>query len=136
MSMGAAVRRRGDGRWAMGDGRWAMGDGRWAMGDGRWTMGGGRWLIRNEALMGSLSSTAAPHQRFVPNPVHRPPSIAHRPPSTTLWNLAPRRTVRYLVSVSHSAAYQMYAPEVVIVPVVFAIPAMVVVVRMAFKHKE
>jgi hypothetical protein len=30
----------------------------------------------------------------------------------------------------------MYAPEVVIVPVVFAIPAMVVVVRMAFKHKE
>lgn len=30
----------------------------------------------------------------------------------------------------------MPAPEVVIVPVVFAIPAVVLVVRMAFKHKE
>lgn len=30
----------------------------------------------------------------------------------------------------------MPAPEVVIVPVVFAIPAIVLVVRMSFKHKE
>lgn len=30
----------------------------------------------------------------------------------------------------------MAAPEVVIVPVVFAIPAIVVIVRMSFKHKE
>ena len=30
----------------------------------------------------------------------------------------------------------MSSPEVVIVPVVFAIPAIVLVVRMAFKHKE
>ena len=30
----------------------------------------------------------------------------------------------------------MAAPEVVIVPVVFAIPAIVLVVRMSFKHKE
>ena len=30
----------------------------------------------------------------------------------------------------------MPAPEVVIVPVVFAIPAIVAIVRMSFKHKE
>ena len=30
----------------------------------------------------------------------------------------------------------MPAPEIVIVPTIFGIPAMVVIVRMAFKHKE